>query len=613
MPQDNTPAYTPMSNSDKRLARYIKLFQLSWTSARPYFDMAQEDSLLFNQDIDQSTSPTMSEITLAQAKLYTDQILPVIMNVLFGSDNSFELIPASKGIDYGKSRLIRDWILYQMLTYMRLETTGYLSIKDAVKLGCGYGIIEPRIITPPESSLATAYAKGEKIETRLMGVGQPVMVPGYTYLTFGQTIPTPDGRTPDEVSCVFVLRMYPENKFRKMLNKRLNPNTPFEGDVEKIISAARSKLFNGYLNTPRMIAAQIANQQQPTTDAMNQIGEEDTPVIIPVLECYAPDEHVFYACDRFQIYHSADKFQTLRNPVIKATFDPDGNEWFTPGIIRPRRRMIMGIEAFYNAIMDILTMHLHPHQIVNRDSLVSEDDATGLQAYGKTFTTGSMRAADVIAWATPPALPPAILAIGEKLEAFDDASAGQPKALHGQGTPGLVRGGSGAMESLLQSSSGRDKMTAKHFENGWYVNCVEQTLILAQMLAGEKEFLPVVKYDEKKGKNDMVFEEIDRDDIRRIYEVRLTFSEKMTNQLSELNRAAMIYDRAIQNPNVSKKEAFALLIGNTKDYNRLTAGVDVEENIRQSQAMASKTPETAIPPEMPQVAGAGIRAAGLNV
>jgi len=618
MPTENIVAFTKTDDGDKVLRKYLRLFKTSWTAVRPYFDRAQEDMLLYEQDIDENTWPTLSEITLAQAKLFVDQILPSIMSQLFGSDNPFELIPASKGIDYEKARLIRDWVLHNMLTYMRLETVGYLTIKEAVKLGTAYGLIEPRIITPPESNLLTAYAKGEKIDTRVMGIGNPVMVPGYTPLSFGNVIPSPDGRCPEEVSCTYVLGMYQENRFRKMFDKKFNPDTPFEGNVEEIIDCARSKLFNGYLNTPRTIAAQIANRSETQTDAMNEPNAEDTPVIIPVLQCYAPDEHVFFACDRFKIYHVKDKYQTLRSPVVKATFDPDGEEWFSVGIIRPRRRMIMGVETFYNAIMDILTGHLHPHQIINRDALISEDDATGLEPYGKTMITGAMRAADVISWATPPPLPPDFIGIGNKLEELDAASAGQPKSLHGQGTPGLVRGGSGAMESLLQSTSGRDKLTSKHFENGWYTDVVEQTLILTQMLANEKEYLPVVKYDEAKKKNDLLFSEISRDDIRRVYQVQLTFTEKMQNQLSELTRNAMIYDRAIKNENVNRTEALALLVGNTRQYNQLTAGVNKKENIALMQSLgggASKPAEGEMgaPPEQPMTAGAGTAAGGLNI
>jgi len=58
-----------------------------------------------------------------------------------------------------------------------------------------------------------------------------------------------------------------------------------------------------------------------------------------------------------------------------------------------------------------------------------------------------------------------------------------------------------------------------------------------------------------------------------------------------------------------------LLVGNTRQFAQLTAGVDVEENIRQTQAMAGKPAgaEAGAPPEIPSVAGAGTAPGGLQI
>jgi hypothetical protein len=500
-----------------------------------------------------------------------------------------------------------------MNAVMELQTEGYLTVKDAVKLGKGYGILEPKLVTPPSSEEKIVFAGNEQIRTRDMEIGETVMVPGYTYIPFGQVIPTPDGKNPDEVSCTFVLRFYPEDVFRKMLDKKLNPNTPFSGNADEIIKYARANSMDGYVRSPRQIAAQIANRSRTTADMMNMQSTGDTLVSVPVLQCYAQNEHVWFACDKFNVYHKKSKFQTLRSPIVVATFDPDGNNWFTPGIIRPRRRMIMGVESFYNAIMDILTMHLHPHQVVNRDALLNAGESPDLQPYGKTEITGSQKSGDVISWVTPPALPQFLLEVGNRLEEFNDSSAGQPKALHGQGTPGLVRGGSGAMESLLQSTSGREKLATKHIENGWYASVIEQTLILCQMLADDSQMLPKLQYNPTTGKNDLGWVEITKDDIRQIYKIQLSFVEKMANPLSELNRMSMIYDRAIQNRFCNPKEALALLIGNTKQYLQLTSGVNPEENLAVMQAQAGKQPVAGAPGAPPAVGGAGMAPGGLSI
>ena len=614
--------YTPSEDSDKKLRKYLALFRLAWKEARPYFDLANEDVRMFNQDVNPDR-PTLSDITLAQARLFVDQALPPLMSRLFDADNPFDLIPTDAKIEYETARKIRDLVLYNMRTHMQIERNGYLTLREAVKLGKGYGIIEPRIITPPISEEQIVMTGNEEVRNRVMGIGKTELVPGYTCLPFGTVIPTPDGATPDDVSCVFVLRMFQEEPFRKMFDKKLNPDTPFEGPVEKIIERARSKIFNGYLATPRQIATQIASLQRSPAQAMNESGS-DTPVIIPVLQCFSRDEHVWFACDQFEIYSAKAKYQTLRNPVVAATFDPDGSQWFTPGIIRPRRRMIMGSEDFFNAIMDMISMSLHPHQIVNRDALISEDQKTDMQPYGRTYISGSAKAADVISWAQLPQLPAYVFEAGNKLEEHDTASVGQPKSLQGQGTPGLVRGGSGAMESLLQSTSGREKLTARHVEQGWYSSVVENTLVLSQMLAKDKQYLPAIKYNpENKGgknKNEFNFSEITRSDIRRVYSVQLSFTDKMRNEMAEFSMKTAKYDRLVENENVNRQEALAWLIGNDRDYNRLTAGVNPEDNLKTMQALAQAQQakpaggtSPAAASEIPAIGGAGAALGGLGV
>jgi len=610
------------SAADKELfERYIvDLFPIAWKAAREHFDRANEDVALYEQEPDPN-STTLSDISLAEAKKFVDQAMPPIWFHLMGSENPFEFIPADKTVSYEKARNVRDLILYNMNSVMGLKTEGYLTLKDAVKLGKGYGIIEPKLVTPPTSEESIVFVGNEQIRTRDMAVGETVMVSNYTHIPFGQTIPTPDGKTPEEVSCVYVLRFYPEYDFRRMLDKTLWPDSPYSGDADAIINYARSNMMDGYIRSPRQVAAQIANQGRTVPDMMNTGNGRNTPVSVPVLCCYARNEHTFFACDKFVIYHKKSRFQTLRCPLVVATFDPDGNQWFTPGIIRPRKSMILGVEAFYNGLADLLSMHLKPHQIVNEDAIV-DGESPDLQPYGKTRITGSYKTGDVVSWVTPPPLPPFLLEVGSRLEEFQDSSAGQPKSLHGQGTAGLVRGGSGAMESLMQSTSGREKLTTMHIENGWYTSVIEQTLILCQMLAEDKQMLPKLQYNPATGKNDLGWVEITKDDIRQVYKIQLSFIEKLANPLAEMNRNTMLYDRLIQNENYNRKELGALLVGNTKQLHQLTAGVNPQENMAAMLAQAGKQPTAGAgagaggpagaPGMPPAVAGAGMAPGGLE-
>ena len=83
--------------------------------------------------------------------------------------------------------------------------------------------------------------------------------------------------------------------------------------------------------------------------------------------------------------------------------------------------------------------------------------------------------------------------------------------------------------------------------------------------------------------------------------------------VAEATRNGMLYDRLIQNENVNRKELVALLVGNTKQLNQLTAGVDAQANLAAMQAAAGKPPAggEGAPGAPPMVGGAGIAPGGL--
>jgi L-aminopeptidase/D-esterase-like protein len=79
----------------------------------------------------------------------------------------------------------------------------------------------------------------------------------------------------------------------------------------------------------------------------------------------------------------------------------------------------------------------------------------------------------------------------------------------------------------------------------------------------------------------------------------------------------MIYDRAMQNRYVNPKEAFAMLVGDTKQFRQLTEGVNPEENLAAMQAVGgggeSNAGAGAGATQNPLVGGAGTSLGGLNV
>jgi len=560
---------------------------------------------LYNQEINPDTWATLSEMTLGDARKMVDQILPVIMMYMFGADAPFEMIPSEKKVDYAVAEKLRKYLLYTMLTTMQLERKGYMTIRTAVQLGSAYGIVEPEMITPPISQEKMIKGVDTDVTHREMGIGAERMIHAYHTLPFGSVIPTPDGVTPEEVSCTFVLRQYNEQAFRKMMKQ-----DAYDGPVGEIVERARLKRFNGSLSYPRQIAANIAGYDNARYNMMNEATSDKTPVIIPVLQCYAPDEHVFFACDKFMIYHAKNKYQTLRNPVIKATFDPEPEQWFSPGIIRPRFNMITNREAFINSIMDIMTQYLHPHKLINNSVLVNESDSADYEPYGETRVIGDPKQA--VSWIFPPAVPSQVFETGNIVETQMNSSAGQPANMQGQGTPGLVRGGSGAMESLYERISGREKLSGKHLENGWYRDIIEHTLILAQLI-NENETFQTLGFNKDKKSYEVVTTEITKDEIRHVYRVQLTFLDKMRNQMADSSIRQANYDRLLQNENVDRIEAIKYLLGDERISDRIMRAADPNANLAVMQQLQGGGGVEGAPALPAGAEGAGVAGGGLEV
>ncbi len=602
-----------LATEDPLLSHYLQLFQIAWLEALPFFRRANEDSAIYEQEIDTTTWPTISQVTLGQAKTMVDQALPPIMAHLFGSQCPVNFYPADDSMAFDAARNFRDWLVHVMRDTMKIQRHGMLAIKDAIKLGKGYNIIESKMITPPVPNEIRVIGRNADQRTKTMALGRPIMVPSCSYLPFGQVIPTPDGANPQDVTCVFVLRFLQEFQLRQMLDKTNNPDSPFTGNAEEIIAYARESGLNGYVATSRQIAAEIAGKPLTTSQSMNR-ANTSTPVSIPVLECYAKNEHVWWACDQFRIYRAGDSFQTLRKPVIAATFDPDQDTWYTPGIIRPNKRMMYGIETMFNAVLDMLSSILHPHQLISLDAIANEGQIPTMEPWGHTYVTGD--ASKAISYVYPPPIAPQIFEVGQNLRTFSAALAGQPLALQGQGTAGLVRGGPSAMETLFQSSSGREKLQAQNFEQGWYLDAIENTMALMQGTVTADQKLKTVEIDEK-GNAKFVNTTITVDDIRHVYEVELDFKDKLRNPVAELGMRTAIYDRGAQNKFVNPKENFRVLIGDDRQFKQLTSGTNPEQNAAEMQAMAGGSgsapmgaPGAEIP-EIPQVAGAGASPGGV--
>jgi hypothetical protein len=608
------PSNKKLANPDLKEVRDILSF--SYNFARTYFDRANQDHELYEQIIDPDNWTTMSEMTLGGAYRIVQNALPNLMfSVVWAPEYPFSLIPDDVDLDDESSmelsRKTREWLIYNLRDRMKIESKGMATAFDGVKLGCGYGVVEPVTIYSIDRTKTKVRTETEEAESFGLDVSEPRTVIRYRPAPFGSILPTPDGSQPDDCTAVTFVDMIDEVTFRAMYD---NPDSNFMGNPETIIAYAKQNGFDASTFTVRSIIAKLSGYK---SDHISRFGMERRNcqgiTLIPIVKQFRKDRHIWVACDKFVIYKSDRTPQTLQCPVLKYAFCPEGDQWFTRGIVSPNRDLIRNNEMFENAMLDYFSLHLHPHQIVNMELLQEENAAEDLQPYAKTFVRGEPTRAQ--AFVTPPQLPPSVTTMGDRMQSHIRENTAQSSQ---EPTPGLMRGGSQALEAVNQTSTDRERMLAKHLENTWYSPLIQLTLIYASIYAGDKEEFRVVKTENdesagarhaKPGKKsitrkigDKYFESIKvtKDDLSHVWRVAIDFRDKLKNFLAESSHRLQVFDRLVQDPTVNPEELKHYLIGDEAQVKKLLSGVDKEARMRDierlAKAGAAKQPLSAMAP-----------------
>ena len=592
--------------SEEAKAKEVRdLFEVQWEYGRDVTEEYQDLSRAYEQIIDPETWETESEITLGIAFSLVQNLIPAVMYyTLWAPDYPFDLIPREPKTTFETARKVRDNIIYTQRERMNLEWEGYYSILNALKYGVGYTLIEPKRVV--KGAFGTRFAATGAIseESRTLEIGRPTEMTSCRNIGVGRVWPTPDGSEPEDVTAVSVLDFMDEFSFRKMLEDN---DTPQEGDADAIIDYARKNRFNGWSATARQIAATISGHATSIPAAMGNGRGRNLPASIPILKQFRKDRHVWLACDKFIIYDLSDDYTTLHKPLCKATFSPDGDLWHTQGLVGRTMDAGGAIEAWTNAMTDMLSLSLHPHKIVNVDTMVEEDVQDDLTSYGVSRAHGDPK--NAIHFAQYPQLPPEAFSVPENLRAFVNEVVGGAPTAGGSGTPGLVRGGTGALEGLLQVSTNREKATAKHVENGWYKSVCRHTLIMNQVLIGSDDGYTIERTaDKAEGKRkagERYFElaSVTQNDVRQEWRMEFNFREKLRNFLAESSHRIQVYRELVKDEKVNPDEARAYLVGDEYLADRLTRGANPEE--RRAQ-LAAQSQQGGAQPLNPITAGRGV-------
>jgi len=579
------------SEQDKTISEQMRvMFDGAFNAALPKLQKMEKRHSAYQCDIPDEWE-TYSQIFLPHFRTAVEQALPNAINFLFPRSGMISIDP-SVPMPYAQVSNLQNYYEDLIQKKIGLKQNGFLTLKDCMIGNVGYGKVEAQIVTPLDAVQNTIFGGGEQREIRRMDIGAPKEVIKYNYVDWRTVIPMPDGATPAESSGVFHLEGIPENVFTNMyrLDKK-KENPELKGDPEAIIKTIRdgkSSLAHfptwwvlGQFGDTRNV---VQNMKKLNDINQRTTASKNSPVIVPVMKYYGKQEHIWLTPDGTIIYHITDKIQTFRCPIVKATSNPYGTEWFPEGDVGSSLDATEGANIFQNSLIDMMSYHLNPATVVNR-SIVQDNKV--VEPYAQFDAMG--KAGDAVSVIAGAQIQPGMLQIGADLKQEIAVANGQPMNLQGGGTAGVMRGGGGAFESFLQTTQARAKMAGAVLQTGWLEDVVNGVITLSQLVGRDDSY--GFKDDLTKS---FVLKTITADDMRAGFLATVDLDDKFRNTPSERAMDIALYREVYKdNPRIDQDAALEDITGDRDKFKKLRASPEVEAKQRERLQEEAKAREAA--------------------
>jgi hypothetical protein len=605
-------------NNNAELISYIQsYFKQAYRYAQPYIERKEEIQRAFDGIIDEETWATLSEINIPLLRTAVLQVVPFIVNYMFPNTKFLELMPRDLSVTYDTVKNLERVVEDQLIYKMEIKRPTILITQDAVKFGCGYGEVATKMAMQPARELVKFFGSNGEVEgeTNRMTRSAPEEQLELRWLPFECVIPTPDGDNPDDVTCVFHVDTIREDQLEAMFaedNARPDDEQILSGSASEIIEATRTGRMDGSFFPQWWIMSGMTGDnnamgryERYTTiqKLTEEYKDHKAPVLVPILKCYFKGEHIWLANGDTVIYHVKGGLDTLMCPIIKADSAVDGGNWYAQSDVMASKDVSDGIITFKNALMDLLTQHLHPTTVYDERAMAQANKAPDIEPYSKVAVLG--KPAEAVGYLAPPPLHPALLTVGQVLEQDNATANGQPLNLGGQGTAGLMRGGGGAFESLMQSTQIREEFLGVLMEMGFLRPMIQRTLLLMQMM--DKEVFEFMSAKDR----EFIKVSVTQDEIRNMFDVRVNLGTKLRGGINGESMAIARYVQVYKNnPYVDQQAALETVNPDREEAERLLATPEqVKQNMKmlqeqQQRAMGGTQGEQAVMGGSSQRAGA---------
>jgi hypothetical protein len=575
---------------DLEVEEIMAKFNYAYMANMSAYERMDRINKAYGNEVSSISWPTIANCSIPLTFMSIEEQLPQAMKYLFPKNRFIELLPSAR-MDRDKVRRVEDNLRYTVKVQMDSEIACFPSIKDCFKYAVGYGLVDTEMITPPEVRILEADIGGETVsripQLELGGIKQVTV---YKYIPTICVIPMPGGANvdgPNRAEGHFVIVFVTESSFRDMYEQKgLDGKPMLSGDVEKIIAEARAMNFDYRMPTPDKIANLAGIQITRTNN-----GDKKMPVMIPIVRWYEDHHQMWIANGRTKIYQVKEKYQTLRSDLVKWSAWPDGNEWFPLGVTEASEKLALGTNIWYNGLIDLAMYHINPVRMINT-KLVENPSNVARSPRSDIKVTG--RPEDAVGYMKLPDFPAQLMTMGDVFQRFHANANGIMTGAQDR-SPGLVRGGSNALEQLLSSSTGRQFLASIILKTGGLKPMIEKTLIKKQLIMDEDGDTFVERaYDPKTG--DYVYNEqtVTLEEMRHIFRVELNMPEPRSNEMGDFSRRTAVFDRAQKSPELFDQRAlYEYLEEDDAAIRRIMLPDDVVKERQQRMAEANmKSAET---------------------
>lgn len=592
---------------DDLVDEMMERYKQAYDKALLRFEVMEDIQAMYDNKSSSYQWPTISKIAIPMTFISVEEQLPFAMRLMFQRGRKFaNLIPVQKAMSGEVVSKLEDNLHYALMHQMDIMTPVTTAVKDCYKFGVGYCTVDAEWITPPAINLASGFQGGREVmSARQMSVGARIKVPVCRYHPVPCVVPMPDGPNvdgPNKASGHFLLRLFYEHELRALYrdNQAAEGDEPvLMGDVDEIVDDAAYQHFES-----RLTVADILRKLSGVDLSRTNPGDKRMVPIIPVLECYFDNEHVWLANGRTVIYHLKDKFQTLRSKLVKFSAWPDGLRWFPMAPTEASMSLNLAANIWYNAMVDLAMYLMGPSRVVNVSALEEPVNRIPRGPRADIKVRGNVN--DAIGYMRLPDFPPQLFTMGDILGSFQGRANALPQTV-GMAQAGLVRGGTNALETLLQHTTGRQYLAATILQTGGMRALVEKTLALKQLLIedSQEETFVIQDYDRKSGKPLFRQETVTLEELRNIFRVEITFPIEHLNGASAQAEKLGYFDRAMKAPELFDKRRLYELIAPDFDTVRQTM-LPPDQVQERDQAMMQARMAAAQRGEMtPEEMGAG--------